>query len=137
MRHYIVASHHKLAYGLKDTLVFLTNITERLYEISAYVDDSVSIDKQIESVFSKINDEDDVIIMSDMIGGSVNQKFYPLINDHVHLISGINLPLAISLLLLPENEKITKEKINSLVDEAKQQIVYINDYKNLSTDDDE
>lgn len=137
MRHYIVASHHKLAYGLKDTLVFLTNINERLYEISAYMDNSISIDKQIEDVFSNINDEDDVIIMSDMIGGSVNQKFYSFINDHVHLISGVNLPLALSLLLLPENDKITKEKINALVDEAKQQIVYINDYKNESCDDDE
>ena len=137
MRHYIVASHHQLACGLKDTLVFLTSINTNLHEISAYVDSSVSIDTQIENVFSNISEEDEVIIMSDMKGGSVNQKFYPFINDHVHLISGINLPLAVSLLLLPKHDKITKEKIEELVEEAKQQIIYINEFENTSSDDDE
>lgn len=137
MRHYIVASHHKLAYGLKETLGFLTNISENLYEISAYVDNSISIDDQIKSVFSNIHEDDEVIIMSDLMGGSVNQKFYPLINDHIHLISGINLPLALSLLLLPDNIRITKDKISELVEEAKGQIVYINEFKNVCSDEDE
>ena len=135
MRHYIVASHHKLAYGLKETLVFLTSISKNLHEISAYVESSIPIDKQIDNVFSNINEEDEVIIMSDMKGGSVNQKFYPFINDYVHLISGINLPLALSILLLPDDNKITKDKIEELVEEAKQQIVYINEIESISSDD--
>lgn len=137
MRHYIIASHHKLAYGLKETLVFLTSISKNLHEISAYVDSSVSIDKQIYNVFSNISEEDEVIIMSDMQGGSVNQKFYPFINDNVHLISGINLPLALSLFLLPDDNKITKNQIEELVEEAKQQIVYINEFQSIPSEEDE
>lgn len=137
MRHYIVASHHKLAYGLKDTLVFLTNMSEKVQEISAYIDDTVSIDEQIRNVFSNINEDDEVIIMTDLVGGSVNQKFYPFVNNHVHLISGVNLPLALSLLLIPEDTELTKEKIQQFIEEAKQQIVYVNLLKNTSSEEDE
>lgn len=137
MRHYILASHHKLAYGLKDTLVFLTNMSEKINEISAYVDDAISIDKQIKDVFLNINKDDEVIIMTDLLGGSVNQKFYPFISEHVHLISGVNLPLALSLLLIPDDIKITKDKIITLIKEAKQQIIYANVLKSTNCADDE
>lgn len=137
MRHYILASHHKLAYGLKDTLGFLTNMSEKIHEISAYIDDSVSIDEQMENIFSNIDKNDEVIIMTDLVGGSVNQKFYPFMNNHVHLISGVNLPLALYLLLIPENTEITKEKIQTAIKEAQKQIVYVNTLKGTGSDEDE
>lgn len=137
MRHYILASHHKLAYGLKDTLVFLTNMSDKIQDISAYIDNETSIDEQIKNAFSKIGENDEVIIMTDLVGGSVNQKFYPFMNNHIHLISGVNLPLALSLLLIPENTEINKEKIQALIKEAQEQIVYVNTLKSTSTDEDE
>lgn len=137
MRHYILASHHKLAYGLKDTLVFLTNMSDKIQDISAYIDNETSIDEQIKNAFSKIGENDEVIIMTDLVGGSVNQKFYPFMNNHIHLISGVNLPLALSLLLIPEDTKITKEKIQALIKEAQEQIVYVNTLKSTSADEDE
>lgn len=39
MRRYIIASHHKLAYGLKDTVDFLTNGIKKIYDVNAYVED--------------------------------------------------------------------------------------------------
>ena len=36
MRRFIFASHHKLAYGLKDTVDFLTGATKTIYDINAY-----------------------------------------------------------------------------------------------------
>lgn len=38
MRRYIIASHHLLAHGLKDTLNFLTSM-DGIIDISAYMDD--------------------------------------------------------------------------------------------------
>ena len=38
-------------------------------------------------------------MMTDMLGGSVNQQFCPYVNDHRHLICGINLPCALSLVI--------------------------------------
>ena len=39
MRKYIIASHHLLAHGLKDTLNFLTSM-DGIIDISAYMDDT-------------------------------------------------------------------------------------------------
>ena len=39
MRRYIIASHHLLAHGLKDTLNFLTSM-DGIIDISAYMDDT-------------------------------------------------------------------------------------------------
>ena len=36
MRRFIFASHHYLAYGLKDTVDFLTNKAKTIYDINAY-----------------------------------------------------------------------------------------------------
>ena len=92
MRRFVIGSHHLLAHGLRDTLEFLT-CKENIIDISAYVDDT-DAEEQIAQVFASIAPEDEVIIMTDMLGGSVNQKFCPYMTEHRHLISGINLPSA-------------------------------------------
>ncbi len=39
MRRYIIASHHKLAYGLKDTVDFFFQRNQKIYDVNAYVED--------------------------------------------------------------------------------------------------
>ena len=54
MRRYIIASHHKLAYGLKDTVDFLTNGIKKIYDVNAYVEDVEDGEKPIEEVVSEL-----------------------------------------------------------------------------------
>ena len=49
MRRYIIASHHLLAHGLKDTLNFLTSM-DGIIDISAYMDDT-DLPTQIKELF--------------------------------------------------------------------------------------
>lgn len=135
MRKFIVASHSKQAYGLVETLKYLTGKVDCIYEISAYIDD-VSIDEQIETCFRNIHKDDEVIILTDMMGGSVNQKFYPCMSEHVHLICGVNLPLALSLMLQAEDNLTTKQ-IEGIIEEAKSQIIYMNEYTFEENNEDE
>lgn len=51
MRRFIFASHHKLAYGLKDTVDFLTGATKTIYDINAYLDDET---KDIDTVVAEL-----------------------------------------------------------------------------------
>ena len=51
MRRYIIASHHKLAYGLKDTVDFLTNGIKKIYDVNAYVDDGWKCLSKILSIY--------------------------------------------------------------------------------------
>lgn len=136
MRRFIFASHHKLAYGLKDTIDFLTNGMKHIYDINAYVDDSEpDLEITVKNLFDTFAADDEVIILADLMGGSVYQKFYPYINERVHVICGMNLPLAMSLVLASESMPLTSEKVASLIEECKNQIVYVNQINSASTID--
>lgn len=136
MRRFIFASHHKLAYGLKDTVDFLTNGMKQIYDINAYVDDNEpDLEMIVKELFDTFESDDEVIVLADLMGGSVYQKFYPYMSDKVHVVCGMNLPLAMSLVLASEDTPLTSEKVASLIEECKNQIVYVNQINSASTID--
>lgn len=138
MRRFIFASHHKLAYGLKDTVDFLTGATKIIYDINAYLDDETKdIDTVVAELFASFDDEDEVVVLVDMMGGSVYQKFYPHMSEKVHVICGMNLPMALSLVLAPEDERLTSEKVEQVLMDCKNQLVYVNKMAVSVDEDDE
>lgn len=138
MRRFIFASHHKLAYGLKDTVDFLTGATKIIYDINAYLDDETKdIDTVVAELFASFDDEDEVVVLVDMKGGSVYQKFYPYMSEKVHVICGMNLPMALSLVLAPEDERLTSEKVEQVLMDCKNQLVYVNKMAASVDEDDE
>lgn len=138
MRRFIFASHHKLAYGLKDTVDFLTGATKIIYDINAYLDDETKdIDTVVAELFASFDDEDEVVVLVDMMGGSVHQKFYPYMSEKVHVICGMNLPMALSLVLAPEDERLTSEKVEQVLMDCKNQLVYVNKMAVSVDEDDE
>lgn len=138
MRRFIFASHHKLAYGLKDTVDFLTGATKTIYDINAYLDDETKdIDTVVAELFASFDDEDEVVVLVDMMGGSVYQKFYPYMSNKVHVICGMNLPMALSLVLAPEDECLTSEKVEQVLMDCKNQLVYVNKMAASVDEDDE
>lgn len=135
MRHIIIATHYNFAEGLKSTVEFLTSVNN-IQVICAYVDKDVKLEDQIKLIFSKVNNDDEVFVFTDLMGGSVNQGFIPYINDKFHLISGINLPLVMTIALQGE-ELLTEDEIENIIEEAKGQIIYMNKYSFEENDDDE
>ncbi len=138
MRRFIFASHHKLAYGLKDTINFLTNSNKEIYDINAYLnEEEKDITNVVADLFVSFDPNDEVIILTDIMGGSVYQKFYPYINNHVHVICGMNLPMALSLVMASEEEPLTSDKVSQLIEDSKKQIVYVNQMNTAMDCDDE
>lgn len=85
-RHYVIASHTKLAAGMADTLKFFVTKDIDLIVLTAYVDNK-PIDAQVKNIFSNISAEDEIIILTDIMGGSVNQQFFSYIyRPHTHVI---------------------------------------------------
>ena len=125
MRKIVVASHSLLAQGFKDTLEFLTGK-------SAYVNDNgEGLDAAVEAALSGT---DEVVVLTDALGGSVNQRFSRFASDRIHVIAGVNLPLAMTVALARPDEKLD---FDALVDEARQQIVYVNGASSAECEDDE
>lgn len=130
MKRYIFASHHSMASGMRDTMEFLTKSEDALYDISAYMNESgdENLEQVVAELFAQFAPEDTIVIMTDLMSGSVNQKFFPYINDHVLLFSGVNVPLAMQLMLAGE-EDLTPDYIRECLEESRNQLVFINDWQ--------
>ena len=74
------------------------------------------------------------VVLSHALGGSVNQRFSRFASDRIHVIAGVNLPLAMTVALARPDEKLD---FDALVDEARQQIVYVNGASSAECEDDE
>lgn len=73
MRKIVVASHSLLAQGFKDTLEFLTGKGDAVNAVCAYVNDNgEGLDAAVEAALSGT---DEVVVLTDAYGGSVNQAF--------------------------------------------------------------
>ena len=82
--------------------------------------------KEFRTALEKVKGEN-VIVLSDIMGGSVNQVATRLMQEFSYqLITGINLPLLIELTFMPDG--ITAEQIRNSVVNAREQIVYVNDF---------
>ena len=130
MKRFIFATHHSMASGMKDTMLFLTKSEDAMYDISAYMGESQDedLESRVAELFAQFDPADKVVIFTDLMSGSVNQKFFPYMNDHVLLLSGANVPLAMQI-MLAEEEDITDAFIRECVDEARSQLIFINDWQ--------
>ena len=127
MRRLIIASHSILAEGFKETLEFLTGMHNQISSLCAYVEEIDDIDEQIKEL---VDTTDEIIVLTDMAGGSVNQKFFTYISDR----AGMNLPLAMSIALQLGNDNLD---IGAIIAEAQQQIIYMNNQKSEERIEDE
>lgn len=136
MRNIIIASHHRLAEGMADTLNFITGFdTAKVY--AAYLeDDHEDPDKHVVHLMASLSPDDETFICTDMLGGSVTQRFYAYMNEHTHLICGMNLPLILEL-ALHDSTPFTTEEIAELIDQARQALLYVNTYEAPALDEDE
>lgn len=133
----IIASHHKLAKGLKDTLEYILPNSIEIIPITAYVDDR-SIGDLVSGVFDKIDEGEQVIAFTDIMGGSVNQEFAKRIGrENYYLITGVNLPLLLNITLLLQNGEVDEEDIRNAIEESKNQMIFVNDAMVSSNLDDE
>ncbi|MCD7946488.1 MAG: PTS sorbitol transporter subunit IIB [Clostridiales bacterium] len=138
MKRYVFATHHSMATGLRDTMEFLTKTEDALYDISAYM--NAAGDEDLASVvadlFAGFDPEDTVVIITDLMSGSVNQKFFPYIGEKVFLLSGVNVPLAMQLMLADEDE-LTCDFIEECVEEARSRLLLLNTNLPQEGDEDE
>ncbi|MGO5333061.1 PTS sugar transporter subunit IIA [Enterococcus cecorum] len=122
----ILASHGKLATGMKDTIEMIVGKNENIYAFAAYSDGSET--KFLEDIRALINEnqEEQIVIATDLLGGSVNNEMIQLLKQYpqVYLISGMNLPVIITLAtaVLP----LTPAMIEEAISMGKEGVVYVN-----------
>ncbi|MEG0164932.1 PTS sugar transporter subunit IIA [Anaerorhabdus sp.] len=125
-RYIVIASHGPFAKGAYESLkMFFSSLNNCKY-FTAYVED-YNFEKEVDTFLESITSDDELIVFTDLLGGSVNTQLLPLTNrDHTHIISGFNFPLLVSTLVLSSEEYLSPVDIQLLIDEAKSGICYVN-----------
>jgi len=126
MIRYVIATHGKLAEGFLSALQLFVGDQYSIETICAFLDEE-SLEKKANKILSQYTSDDEVIIMTDMYGGSVNQFFTKemLLGNNYHVITGINLGLTVELILCLQTP-VEEIQIKSIIQQAKDQIVYMN-----------
>ena len=127
MKKIIIASHQYLAQGLKSTLEYIVPNTVEVIDINAYIE-NISVENQILTSLEQCNEEEQIFVFTDLLGGSVNQEFIEKITKYnIELIAGANLPIIMTIVLSLGEQDLTKDAIPVAIEEARNQLVYVND----------
>lgn len=136
MRKILIASHGELAEGMKHTLNFFAGNEIDVTSICAYVDEE-TLGTKIQRYFEGVKDTDEVLIFTDLLGGSVNQAILPYVNkEHVHVIAGVFLGIILELIFV-QDLYLSDEKIAEALERSKKNIVYMKQYEIDLSDMDE
>lgn len=132
MRKYLIATHGTFASGIKSSLGIIVGEIENLYLIQAYVEENKSLQNEIEEVAEQIGPDDELIVFTDLMGGSItNQILQYALKVNIFIVAGINLPLLLDIMLADSDIPIL-EVIETGIRNAKEQIVFVNKLINSS-----
>ena len=130
MVQFFLSSHGHLASGLKSSVGVLLGGCDRLTVFDAYVDER-SLEDALNAFYQQ------VILLSDMYGGSVNSIMYTFLNrPNTTLIAGVNLALVIGLVI--QDRELTREEIEDVVRQSREaiQIVELDNAQQSEGDED-
>lgn len=118
MTYFFLASHGRLASGMKSSMEILTGESRRLTVFDAYVDES-SLEEAAERFIEGLGPDDDGVLLSDIYGGSVNSVLYTFLDrPRIRLVAGVNLPLVIGLLLA--GETLDADSLERIIEESRE-----------------
>ena len=111
-----ISSHGHFASGIKSSVEILMGPNPRITVFDAYVDQD-SVQEHLDAFYETVGEDDNVILLSDLYGGSVNQVMYTyLTKPNTTLVAGVNLALVLELAV---REEISKEELLELVEQSR------------------
>lgn len=114
-----IASHAHLASGIRSAVDLLTGMGGRLFICDAYVEGGTfDVTGALNDFLADAAPDDEVLLLSDLFGGSVNTSLVPaLVDRRVRLVSGVNLAFVFAVLL--EDGPIDDNRLAEMIEEAR------------------
>ena len=98
--------------------------------------DEKFLNDALDAFFQTVGEDDQVILLSDMYGGSVNSTMYTYLeHPNTTLIAGVNLALVIGLTILEGD--ISREMLESVIEQSKDAIRIVNLEESETTQEDD
>lgn len=128
-----LSSHGHMASGMKDSIEFFCGQNNNLTVFDAYVDEK-NISEQLDAFYEIVEEDDQVILLSDLYGGSVNQQMYMYLDrQNTMLVAGVNLALVLELTAL---DSITEEGLERLVEQSREALKIVKPEESKTEEDD-
>ena len=138
MIHFLLGSHGTMANGIKSSLNILLGNADNLTVINAYIDEK-NVNEELDKYFAKIDENETVVMMSDLLGGSVNQMMYRWWErPHTKLIAGVNLALVLELIAgCSSANDVSDEYLEEKITEARNAMSLVKLDTNVEEDTDD
>ena len=109
----LLASHGDLAYGVYSSLKIIMGEQKNISTLCAYNKEDFDLKKEVWKIINDLKDDDKVnLIPSTWI--SNNEFMNNLYRDNLYLVSGLNLPLVMELMLIQDESNIDSMIQNAL-----------------------
>lgn len=135
-RKIVLASHGRLASGMLSSLELICGKNEKISTLDCYLTEDFDLSQEVADVI-KNNQQNELIIVTDLFGGSVNNEFLSYVGHHnVYLIAGMNLPFLIEFTTAFADGPI-EETIKTALANSKETIQFCNEvvYQELSEEE--
>lgn len=133
MKKIFLSSHGRMASGMKSSVDILLGNSENITVFDAYIDQR-SVTEQLEQFYEAVTDQDQVLLLSDIHCGSVNQAMYSYLNrPDTTVITGINLSLVLELV---SREHITQEELNEIITLSREMLHVVREDSEPENDED-
>lgn len=126
MNQIILASHGGMAAGLKTTLELILGEVPHVYAVATTRDEVEPITTATRRLLDSFAPQDKVYILTDVIGGSVNNDMMTLLKEYpaVTILCGMNACLALTLATC--EDPISDDELEDMLQMARDQIVNCN-----------
>lgn len=123
MKQILIATHGKMASGIRYTLELVAGRLDNVTTMDAYVTPDDNVEEQLREYF-EVHKKDRIYAFTDLQGGSVNQKLLPYASwQNVTLITGMNFPILLQVALA--GEVISEEELQMYLAGAKEELKLI------------
>lgn len=138
MRQFIVASHAHFASGIVESIGLLSGERENVHALSMYVDGNEDLVKEAAAVLDGFASDDEVVVCTDLFGGSVNNEFTKIVQTrpNTYLVANMNLPLLIQL-LFSDQEAPADQVIREILAADDTRVKFVNDLLTDADDEEE
>ncbi|BAG13917.1 PTS mannose transporter subunit IIAB [Endomicrobiia bacterium] len=123
----VVSAHGKLAQELVNSAEVVAGKQSNLYVVKKSDNDSlVQMQNRINNLLKSINDEDGILILTDMIGGSPCSASASTCRSlNTEILSGVNLPMVLSAIFLSKNTKTVSDLAEKVLLDGQKSIINV------------
>lgn len=135
---FVMATHGTFADGIKESIKLIAGEFKNLKVLSCYMKEDFNLKDEIDKILLEGKDEE-IIVVTDILGGSVNNAFVERIpkNKNLFVISGLNLPLMLELLGEYEDYSSAENLIINSISNTNDSVHFCNQEINNNIDDEE